>query len=174
MIIEAEIIYQPESGKYTEIIYDNASVWNSQDWAFIKFTNEDYTEWCGQFRGFPRQVAISTVYNIILVLTSDYLFQLDRATGNLLELEGQTQYQNLTIAPNGSFILIDYSDFEKLTTSIKQAEKIESSIRMDMIELIGWENQKLNFTCNEFINGDRHFTMTYDCETNKIEIENAI
>ncbi|RYE23620.1 MAG: hypothetical protein EOP45_06720 [Sphingobacteriaceae bacterium] len=174
MIIEAEIIYQPESGKYTERIYDNNSVWNSQDWAFIKFTNEDYTEWCGQFRGFPSEVAISTVFNIVLVLTSNYLFQLDRATGNLLELEGQIQYQNLTIAPNGSFILIDYSNLEKITTSIKQAEEIESPIRMDMIELKGWENQKLKFTCTEFINWDRHFTMTYDCETNKIEIENAI
>ena len=41
MIIEAEIISQPYSGEYTEIIYDNESAWNSQSWTFIKFTNDN-------------------------------------------------------------------------------------------------------------------------------------
>lgn len=107
MIIEAEIISQPYSGEFTERIYDNESAWNSQSWTFIKFTNDDYTEWCGQFRGFPRQVSVSTISNLILVLTSNYLYQLDRETGNLLELEDQPQYQILTVAPNGNFILAD-------------------------------------------------------------------
>lgn len=92
MIIEAEIISQPYSGEYNERIYDNKSEWNSQSWTFIKFINDDFSEWCGQFRGFPRQVGVSSSRDIVLVLTSDYLFQLDRKTGNLKELEDQPQY----------------------------------------------------------------------------------
>jgi hypothetical protein len=173
MIIEAEIISQPYSGEYTERIYDNESAWNFQIWTFIKFTNDDYSEWCGQFRGFPKQVAISTLKNIVLVLTSDYLYQLDIETGNLTDLEDQPQYQNLTVAPNGDFILADYYNFEKVTTSIKQKTSIESPIQMDIIEFKNWENSKLEFTCDEFLNWDRHLIMTYDSQTNKIEIKNG-
>lgn len=173
MIIEGEIISQPYSGEYTERIYDNESAWNSQSWTFIKFTNDDYSEWCGQFRGFPRQVAISTFKNIILVLTSDYLYQLDRETGSLTDFENQPQYQNLTVAPNGDFILADYYNFEKVTTSIKHKASIESPIQMDIIEFKNWENSKLEFTCDEFLNWDRHLVMTYDSQTNKIEIKNG-
>ena len=173
MIIEAEIINQPYSGEYTERIYDNESAWNSQSWTFIKFTNDNYSEWCGQFRGFPIQVAISTSKNIVLVLTSDYLYQLDRETGNLTDLEDQPQYQNLTTAPNGDFILADYYNFEKVSTNIKQKTSIESPVQMDMIEFKNWDNLKLEFTCDEFLNWDRHLIMTYDSQTNKIEIKNG-
>jgi len=173
MIIEAEIISLPSSGEYSERIYDNKSSWNSQSWTFIKFTNENYSEWCGQFRGFPKQVAISTVRDIVLVLTSDYLYQLDRETGDLTELEDQSQYQNLTVTPNGDFILADYYHFEKVTTSINHKELIKSLIQMDMIEFKNWENSKLEFTCDDFLNCNKHVTMTYNSQTNKIEIKNS-
>jgi hypothetical protein len=173
MIIEAEIISQPYSGEYTERIYDNERVWNSQSWTFIKFTNDDYSEWCGQFRGFPRQVAISIQTKIVLVLTSDYLFQLDIETAEPIDIEDQPQYQNLTVAPNGDFILADYYNFEKVTTSIKEKEPIESPIQMDIIEFKKWDNTKLEFTCEELLNWDKHLTMVYNSETNEIEIKNA-
>ena len=120
MIIDAEIISQPYSGEYHERIYDNKSPWNSQSWTFVKFINDDHTEWCGHFRGFPRHVAISTTYSMVLVLTSDYLFQLYRETGNLFDVEDQPQYQNLTVDPHGNFILADYYNFEKVTRNIKK------------------------------------------------------
>ena len=173
MIIEAEIISKPYSGEYTERIYDNESAWNSQSWTFIKLTNDDYSEWCGQFRGFPRQVAISTKNKIVLVLTSDYLFQIDIETANLIVIEDKPQYQNLTVAPNGDFILADYYNFEKISTNIKQKTIIESPIQMDMIKFKKWNNSKLKFTCDEFLNWDRHLTMTYDSQTNQIEFKNV-
>jgi hypothetical protein len=148
MIIEAKIISQPDSGDYTERVYDYESVWNSQSWTFIKFVNDDYSKWCGQFRGFPKQVAISTTRDIVLVLTSDYLFQLDSKTGNVTEIEDRPQYQNLTVAPNGDFILADFYNFEKVTTSIKNKVSIDSPIEMDTIEFKKWNNSRLEFTCN--------------------------
>jgi len=172
MIIDAEIISQPYSGEYTERIYDNESAWNSQSWTFIKFTDDDYSEWCGHFRGLPRKLAISTKNRIILVLTSDYLFQLDIETANLIDIADQPQYQNMTVAPNGDIICADNYNIEKVATNIKDREPIESPIQMDMIEFKEWDNTKLEFTCDEFLNWDRHLTMTYDCETNKIEIKN--
>lgn len=173
MIIEAETINQPYSGQYTERIYNNESAWNSQSWTFIKFTNDDYSEWCGQFRGFPKRVAISTLKKIVLVLTSDYLFQLDIVTGNLTDLEDQPQYQNLTVAPNGDLIIADYYNFEKITTTINKKEKIVSPIEMDLIKFKEWNSSKLEFTCDEFLNWDKHLIMTYNSQTNKIEIKNG-
>lgn len=173
MIIKAEIINQPYSGEYYERIYDIESVWNSQNWTFIRFTNNDYSEWCGHFRGFPEQVAISIPKNTVLILTSDYLYQLDRKTGNLTDFEDQPQYQNLTTTPNGDFILADYNNLFKISTNIKQKIIIESPIQMDMIKFKKWNNSKLEFSCNEFLNWDRHLTMMYNSETNKIETKNA-
>lgn len=83
-------------------------------------------------------------------MTSDYLYQLDREAGNLTDLEGHHQYRNLTVAPNGDFILADYYNFEKITTSIKRKESIQSPIQMDMIKFKNWVNEKLEFTCYEF------------------------
>ncbi|MBD1422585.1 hypothetical protein [Sphingobacterium chuzhouense] len=171
MIIEVEIINQPYSGEYNERIYDNESLWNSQGWTFVKFTNEDYSEWCGQFRGFPRKAAISTANNIILVLTSDYLYQLDAETGNLTELEDQPPYHSLTISPNGDRIIADYYNIEKITTSIKQKVPIESPIQMDMIEFNEWSVNLLEFTCDEFLSWDRHLVMFYNCDSNSIDIK---
>ncbi|WP_341225234.1 hypothetical protein [uncultured Arcticibacterium sp.] len=173
MIIEAEIISQPYSGEYSERIYDNKSAWNSQSWTFIKFTTGDYSEWCGQFRGFPRKVAISTLKSIVLVLTSDYLYQLDIESGDVINLEDQPQYHDLTVAPNGEFIIADYYNLEKIIKDLKQKTPIDSPIQMDMIEFKKWDDSKLEFTCDEFMNWDRHLTMTYDSKTNKIEIKNT-
>ena len=172
MITYADIINQPFSGQFTERIYDNQSAWNSQSWTWIKFTNEDFTEWCGQFRGYPRQVAISAIQNLVLVLTSDYLYQLDRKTGDVLQLKDQPQYHNLSATPNGHFILADYYNFEKMTDNIKITVQIDSPISMDIVTFKNWNDNKLEFTCDEFLNWDRHLTMEYDCETDKINFKN--
>ncbi|RZK38619.1 MAG: hypothetical protein EOO90_21670 [Pedobacter sp.] len=59
MIIDAEIISQPYSSEFSEKIYDSESLWNSQSWSYIKFINEDYTEWCGQLRGLHLVMQVS-------------------------------------------------------------------------------------------------------------------
>lgn len=171
MIVKADIIGQPYSGEYSERVYDNENPWNSQSWTFIRFINNDQSEWCGHFRGFPREVAVSKARDMVLILTSDWLYQLDRHTGNLTYSEDKPQYQNLAVAPNGDFILADYYEFEKVTVSIKNKEPIESPIQMDRIKFNDWDHSKLEFTCVEFLNWNRNLIMTYDNETDKIEVK---
>jgi len=171
MIEEAKIISQPYSGEFEERVYDIESVWNSQDWSWVKFINDDYSEWCGQFRGFPRQVAVSKKYNTILILTSDYLFQLDRLFGDIIETERMPLYHSLTVAPNGEYIIADYYRIEKISNNINLKVEIESPVPMDMIEFGNWSGNTLKITCNEFMNWDRHLIIEYNCETDKIEIK---
>ena len=173
MITSAKIISQPYSGEFEERIYDNESPWNSQSWTWIKFTNADYYEWCGQFRGFPRKVAISDKLGEVLVLTSDYLFLLTTQKVELIEFEDQPQFHSLTVAPKGEFILADYYHLKKVSISLKHSELIESPIQMDMIEFKNWEGHKLSFTCDEFMNWDRHLAMELDTGDWKIKVKNA-
>jgi hypothetical protein len=174
MINEAKIINQPYSGQYEERIYDIPSSWNSQKWAWIKFSNEDFSEWCGEFRGSPRYVAISKKHNSILVLTSDYLYQLDHISGELIEYETQPQYQNLTLTPSGDFIVSDYYSIELVKSIIKEKQLIASPIHMDMIKFHSWSNNKLLITCEEFYNWDRHIELELNCETLQITMKNDI
>lgn len=172
MIIEAEIINQPYSGEYEERIYDNDSHWNSQNWTWIKFKEDDANDWCGQFRGTPRKVSISRIYGKGLVLTSDYLYEIDLKTGDILNLEDQPQYHNLTTAPDGSFIIADYYSVERISSGLENKEHIKSPIEMDIIEFKEWKDDMLEFTCDEFMNWDRHLVMIYDNEMNEIMIKN--
>lgn len=174
MITEAQIISQPYSGEYDERVYDKSSPWNSQHWTWIKFINSEGYEWCGQFRGVPRGLAISEKLNLMLILTSDYLFELDRESGNVIMLEDRAKYHHVTAAPTGDFILADYYNLERVKQTISQKESIESPVQMDMIELNGWEGNHLRFKCDEFLNWDRHLDMILDIEKWEIRMNNAV
>jgi len=170
MIIQGNIINQPYSGQFDERIYDNVSAWNSQGWTWIKFIDEDYTEWVGQFRGHPGGIAISKVLEQTIVLTSDYVFRLDSRTGDVIELEDQPQYHSLTTAPDGTFIFSDNYNIERLKNDLKTKEIIKGPIEMDMIKFFGWTDDKLRFTCDEFTNWDRHLEMELDSKDWTIKI----
>lgn len=174
MIKKAEIVNQPYSGEFEERIYDNESPWNSVSWTWIKFTDSDYNEWIGQFRGSPREVAVSQIENETLVLTSDYLFRLENESGNLIEFEAQPQYQNLTTSPTGGFILADYYNIDKIEKTLNKKISISSPIEMDMIKFKKWNDRKLEFTCDEFTNWDRHLLMELDCDKWTVEIKKEL
>lgn len=173
MIVEAEIIEQPYSGEYEERIYGISSPWNSQNWTWIKFLNEDFTEWCGEFRGLPKSVAISKKYNHVLILTSDYLYKLDCFSMELIEYVFQHQYQNLTVTPFGDFLVSDYYDIYMIESSLEYTEYIESPIKMDMIKFRDWSNNKLSLICDEFLNWDNHVELELDSETFEITIKKS-
>lgn len=174
MIETCEIISQPYSGEYDEILYDIESPWNSSDWSYIKFTDSEFKEWCGVFRGFPKKVEISKIRKEIIVLTSDYLWKIKQVDGELLEFEGQPPYKELTVSPNGDFIISDYYSISRIGESIKNMIEIESPIQMDMIEFKGWHNGKLTIKCDEFTNWDNHLELELETTTWSIEIKNAV
>lgn len=172
MIKKAEIVNQPYAEEFSERIYDNESPWNSASWTWIKFTNSEYNEWIGQFRGSSREVAVSEIKNETLVLTSDYLFRLENINGNLIEFEDQPQYHNLTTSPTGDFILADYYNVNVIEKELSELVNISSPIEMDMIKFKKWNDRKLEFTCDEFTNWDRHLVMELDADKLSIEIKN--
>jgi len=155
----AEIINQPYSDEFKERIYDIESVWNSQSWTWIKFTFENGNQIVGQFRGNPRNVKVSKPKNEIFVLTSDYAFRLNARNLEIVETEDQPQYTNLEVAPDGTFILSEFSDVYKMTNSLKDMEVIESPFEMDLIEFKGWIGNNLQFECDEMGRWERHEKM---------------
>ena len=171
MIIKAEIISQPYSGQYRELVYDIQDSWKSSYWTWVKFEDENFDEWCGEFRGLSRQVAISEKYSVILVLTSDYLFQLDIHSGELIEYEARPQYMNLTVTPQGDFILADYYNIDLMQSSIRHTKSIESPIKMDMIKFSGWQGMRLTISCDEFLNWSNHVELELDSETLEITVK---
>lgn len=174
MIIGADIISQPLSGQCYERIYNIQSPWNSGEWTWIKFLNEDFNEWCGEFRGSARGVAFSKKHNIILILTSDYLYKLDSISGELLEYESQPQYQNLTVTPSGQFILSDYYRIYCIESSLAEDKVLESPIEMDDIKFHDWADNCLLITCVELLNWDKHVELELDGETLKIRIKKIV
>lgn len=150
MIIKAELINQPYSGEFNEKIYDISSTRNSQNWTWVKFTNQDLTEWCGNFRGYPRGIGLSREHNCVLILTSDYLYNIDCLDGQLIEYEEQPQYQCLTVSPSGDFIVADFYEIQIIKTSLGDRIKVDSPIKMDQIKFHSWSNHNLSITCDEF------------------------
>ncbi|MEI4771431.1 hypothetical protein WAX74_17530 [Psychrobacillus sp. FJAT-51614] len=171
MITKADIINQPYSGQYKERIYDIPSSWNSPNWTWVKFEDENFNEWCGEFRGSPMGVALSKKHNQVLVLTSDYLFQVDCGNGGLTEYESQPQYYCLTVTPSGDFIIADYYEIEKIGSKLKDKKPLESPIKMDKVEFHSWSNNKLLIKCDEFLNWDNHMELELEGDTLEITIK---
>lgn len=162
MIVKAEIVNQPFSGHFRKIIYDNDSQWNSDQWTFIKFTDSDHFEWIGQFRGFPKKVKVSEKRSETMVLTSDYIYRLNSGTKERIELDNDSPYHNLTVAPSGEFILADNYNIEIMANSLKNKKKIEGPFDMDSIEFREWKGSNLVFTCEEIPGWEKKYIFELD------------
>lgn len=172
VIYKAELISQPYSGEYKEKIYDVSSVWNSQEWTWVKFNSVDSEEWCGNFRGSPKDVAISPKYNLILVLTSDYLFELNCSTGELKEFDEQTDYQCLTVSPSGDFIIANFNELFLIKTSFLDRIPIPSPIDMYGIEFNGWASNTLLIECED-LETEKKVGLELDGETFEVVLKNS-
>ncbi len=170
MIISAEQINQPLSGEFDEKIYDIQSIWNSQKWTWIKFINDDYSEWCGEFRGEYIGHALSKKFKSILVLTSDFLYQISMIDGKLQCYEDNPNYINLTVSPDGDYIVSDHYGISLIEETIKKETPIVLPIHLDMIKFKGWKGSKLRIIGDEFINWDNHVELELDYKSMKFRI----
>lgn len=168
MIHSAEWIEQPCSGQYVEKIYDIKSPWNSSKWTWIKFSDED-GEWCGEFRGEYRGVSISNNLGVVIVLTSDYMFELDINTAELIEYDSQPEFIGITTSPKGNVFLTDGYGIEFLVNN--QAGKIESitiphiPVQPDNLRFVEWNDNILKIRCDEFLNWENEIELYLDCES---------
>lgn len=160
--MKAELINKPYSGEFKERIYDIESPWNSQDWTWIKFVNENGIEKVGQFRGFPKGVKVSKSRNEIIVLTSDYVFHLDSNKLDLIETENQPNYENLEVTTNGVFVFSEFSNIYKMDNSLSDMKVIKSPFEMDLIKFKSWNENVLEFECTELGNYERNENMELD------------
>lgn len=170
MIVSAEQVNQPLSGEFKERIYDIQNTWNSQNWTWIKFVNDDYSQWCGQFRGKYIGHAISSKFKSVLVLTSDYFYELSIINGDLQRYEDRPEYKNLTVSPSGDYIVSDYYRIYLINETIKDVTPIALPISVDMIEFKGWKGSKLTILADEFVNWDNHIQLELDCESMEFTI----
>lgn len=63
---------------------------------------------------------------------------------------------------------------EKITSSIKNKRLIESPIEMEFIEFKNWSNNTLEFTCDKFMQWDKHYLLEYHDQTETINIKNVM
>ena len=163
MIFKAEKIEQPYSGQYNEKIYDIQCVCNSSQWTWIKFTDED-EEWCGEFRGEYRGVALSNKLEVIVVLTSDYMYMLDIDTGELIGYEDTPGYLDITTSPLGDIFITDGYDIETFTSNkIDAREDMIIPVRPDDLKFIEWKGNILKVSCYEFLSWDEKIELYFDC-----------
>lgn len=165
MIKQMEHIHVPESGKYPEKIYDIQSTWNSQNWTWIKFLYEDYTEWCGEFRGSYNGHGISEKHKSVFVLTSDYLFQLNIDNGELVRYLDRPEYNSLTVSPNGDCFVASYYHISKIGETINDMIPVDTPKPLDMIVFSEWDDVDLTIYADEFINWDNHIKLKLNSES---------
>ena len=168
MICSAELIEQPYSGQYVEKIYDIKSPWDSSEWTWIKFVDED-GEWCGEFRGTYRGVSVSKNFGVVIVLTSDYMYELDINTAELIGYEPQLNFIDITTSPKGDIFLTDGYSVEFLVNN--EMGKIELiaiphiPVQPDNLRFVEWNDNILKIRCDEFLNWENEVELYLDCET---------
>ena len=170
MIYSAEHIEQPCSGKYMEKIYDITSPWNSSEWTWIKFVDEN-GEWCGEFRGKYRGVAVSEKLGIVAILTTDYLFVLDINTSEIIEYNSQPNYGDITTSPNEDIFLTDGYSIEMFVKDndgkIEKTAVKSIPVNPENLKFEGWNNNILKISCCEFYIWENEVELYLDCQTLK-------
>lgn len=177
MIQTAEITTTPISGLYSEHIFD-API-HTEHWTWIKFETDSYDTFYGQFKGEPRQIAISNENDCCYVLTDLLLYEINRAqprqftTLNYDDVGGLLR--NVTLTPSGQVMLSDYytifiSKQKNLDTSKEfeqQITPIETSIMIDYIEFKEWNNHLLSIHALDFYT-QQPVQLTFNAQTNEI------
>lgn len=103
-------------------------------------------------------------------MTSDYLFSIDLNNGDLIEFYERPGYINLIAINDGNFLVSDYYNITKILDKLSITKHVESPIQMDLIKFELWDGNFLNFSCDEFLNWNRHLKMRYNSKTDEVTI----
>lgn len=172
MICKVMHIEQPCSGEYDEKIYDIESTWNSSDWTWIKF-EENNCVWCGEFRGKYRGAVVSEKLEIIVILTSDYMYVLDLESKEVIEYLQQPSYVEITCTPINDILLSDGYGLEIFKgRKISSIDTIVLPIHADCLKFGEYDGNILKMTCEEFCNWSNNVTLFLDCYS--LEVVNRI
>ena len=159
MIIYIENIDAPNSGEYEEIVYDIQTLWRSQEWTWLKFMNDEYYEWCCEFRGDYRGHGISNRDDVIYVLTSNYLYLLKLDDGSMIKYIDRPEYRNLTVAPDGTCVVANDYHLSIVNNNGIETETIETPIPLDTVSFTEWKENNMIMYATEFLNWDNFVTL---------------
>lgn len=165
MLITAQLIELPISGTYPEKIYD--APFSTENWTWVKFEDESYDAFYGQFRGNPRTVILSTENLFCYVLTDTFLYEVNRENPSDFQVRDFIDdtfrtIRNVTLSPNGKLILSDYYTIFTINSPICQLSglledaliEIENPFNLDDIEFNEWQGNLLHINAQTFIVGE--------------------
>lgn len=164
-------ITQPLSGEYEERIFDIESHWNSSEWSWISFEEDDEI-WVGEFRGRFRGASFSEKLGIIVVLTADYLYILDLETKKITDYERMPQYCDITYTPFGDILMTDgYGLVVFKGKDISTLKNIVLPVNAYSLRFIGYDGNTLIMQCEELLNWDHAVRLFMDCASFDIQAE---
>ncbi|MCM3317488.1 hypothetical protein M3603_12710 [Rummeliibacillus stabekisii] len=175
MLLSAKITKQPISGKYPEQIF--VAPFSTAEWTWVKFEDEDYNEFYGQFQGNPNTVALSPKNKFCYVLTDTFLYEIDSQSPSNYQVHdfwetGRT-IRNVTFSPEGKPLFSDYYTIFTITKSIDELVQLENpkllenSIPVDNIEFDNWEGHLLHINAETFLEG-QPIKLIFDATTMRI------
>jgi len=170
MILSVDNIDIPASGKYDEVICDVQNPWKSQKWTWLKFMNDDYYEWCCEFRGDYGGHGISEKDNIIYVLTSDFLYLLNIDDGSIVSYIARPEFRKLVVSPSGDCIVANDYHLSLIDSHGIEMKTIETPMPLDSISFTEWQEHYLIVDALEFLNWDNFVSLKFDSRSLEIEI----
>lgn len=163
MLCGAVHIEQPYSGEYEEKVYDIADPWNSREWTWVRFSDENGM-WCGVFRGRYRGTVFSEKTGIAVVLTSDYMYVLDSETMEIIDYCSQPRYVDITVSPLGDILVTDDYGIDLFTDEkIMNMKRADIPVCTDQIRFAGWKGNILKIKYHEFPEGNKESELYLDC-----------
>lgn len=154
MLQSAIFTDMPISGTYPEQIF--AATQSSDIWSWVRFEDEDFNISYGQFQGEAKAVAISSHSDYCYVLTSDFLYEIQRSDPSTFTVQDpwDNHYliKNITFSPKGQLIFSDYYDVftieqtnKPLPTDLETISiKIENNIENGYLQFNQWEGHLLS------------------------------
>lgn len=161
MIRNATIIEQPCSGHYKERIYDIESPWNSGEWTWIKFLDDEEI-WCGEFRGTAKNVVLSEKFNSVFILTTEYLYILLCVTREIKECGRKPQYNSMSVTPRGDVIISDDYSILVISETLDKIKYVELPFEMDMIRFQEWVGNRLILSCHRSLEWENEIRLVSD------------